>query len=46
MTGSVTYFEHGGHGLVTKIKPLGGTAVAFGYDALLRCVAGQVVMRR
>jgi hypothetical protein len=36
--GPVTYFEHGGHGLVTKIKPLGGTEVNFGYDALLRRV--------
>jgi len=36
--GAVTYFEHGSHGLVTKIKPLGGTEVEFGYDALLRRV--------
>ena len=36
--GSVTYFEHGSHGLVTRIKPLGGTDVEFGYDALLRRV--------
>jgi len=36
--GVVTYFEHGAHGLVTKIKPLGGTEVAFGYDAMLRRV--------
>jgi len=36
--GVVTYFEHGGHGLVTKIKPLGGTEIVFGYDALLRRV--------
>ncbi|HOX07205.1 MAG TPA: hypothetical protein PK280_12445 [Planctomycetota bacterium] len=34
--GAVTYFEHGAHGLVTKIKPLGGTEISFGYDALLR----------
>ena len=32
----LTYFEHGAHGLVTKIKPLGGTEVNFAYDALLR----------
>jgi uncharacterized protein RhaS with RHS repeats len=36
--GAVTYFEHAGHGLVSKIKPLGGTEVTFGYDALLRRV--------
>ncbi len=34
--GSFTYFEHGGHGLVTSIKPLGGTEVTFAYDGLLR----------
>ncbi len=34
--GSLSYFEHGGHGLVTVIKPLGGTEVTFAYDALLR----------
>jgi RHS repeat-associated protein len=31
-----TYFEHGAHGLVTKITPMGGTAVEFAYDALMR----------
>ena len=30
------YFEHASHGLVTKIKPLGGTEVTFAYDGLLR----------
>jgi len=34
----LTYFEHGGHGLVTKIKPAGGTEISFSYDALLRRV--------
>jgi YD repeat-containing protein len=36
--GAVTYFEHASHGLVSKIKPLSGTEVTFGYDALLRRV--------
>jgi len=36
--GTVTYFEHGAHGLVTKIKPAGGTEIGFGYDALMRRV--------
>jgi YD repeat-containing protein len=36
--GAVTYFEHGDHGLVTKIKPLGGTEISFAYDAMLRRV--------
>ena len=33
---SLTYFKHGSHGLVTKIKPIGGTEVTFAYDALMR----------
>jgi RHS repeat-associated protein len=36
--GAVTYFEHGDHGLLTKIKPLGGTEISFAYDAMLRRV--------
>ncbi len=34
----MTYFEHGSHGLVTKIKPLGSDPVTFAYDGLLRRV--------
>lgn len=36
--GAVTYFEHAAHGLVSKIKPLGGTEIDFAYDAMLRRV--------
>ena len=30
---SLTYFEHGAHGLVTKIKPIGGTEVTLAHGA-------------
>ena len=34
--GSLTYFEHGSHGLVTRIHAPGSDPVTFAYDGLLR----------
>ena len=34
--GSLTYFEHGSHGLVTRIHALNSDPVTFAYDGLLR----------
>jgi len=35
---SLTYFEHGSHGLVTRIHAIGSDAITFGYDGMLRRV--------
>ena len=34
----MTYFEHGSHGLVTRIHAIGSDPITFGYDGMLRRV--------